>query len=114
MKPLESGRLRHRIDIQQKVQTQDPYSGALIVTWADFAASIAAAINPVSAKELMAGQQTHSQLTTRFVIRYRPGVDSNMRVLHNGTVYEIDGVIPDPDSGLEWITLACSSGVSDG
>lgn len=114
MNSLQAGRLRHRIDIQQKVETQDPDSGALIVTWVTFAASVAAAINPVSAKELMAGQQTHSQLTTRFIIRYRSGVDSNMRVLHSGTVYEVDGVIPDPDSGLEWITLACSSGVSDG
>ncbi|HEM0058926.1 TPA: head-tail adaptor protein, partial [Escherichia coli] len=36
------------------------------------------------------------------------------RVLFRGKLYSIEGILPDPDSGLEYLTLACSEGVKDG
>jgi hypothetical protein len=37
-----------------------------------------------------------------------------MRVNHNGTIYNIHGVLPDKKSGREYLTLACSTGANDG
>ena len=37
-----------------------------------------------------------------------------MRVVHGGKVYNIHGVLPDMRSGLEYLTLPVSEGVSDG
>lgn len=112
---LDAGGLNRRITIQSNVGTQDPNTGEIIPgAWTDWASNIAASVSPVSARELAQSQQTTSELRTRFVIRYRPGVISAMRVVYRGVNYDIQGVIPDPDSNLEWLTLDCSSGVNNG
>lgn len=109
-----AGELRHRITIQNQVQAQDPNTGEITKTWVDLLPNIAASVNPVSARELTQSQQTLSQLSTRFVIRYQDGINASMRVVYKSVYYNIDGVIADNESGLQWITLACSSGVTDG
>jgi head-tail adaptor len=49
------------------------------------------------------------------VIRYRAGVLPTMRILHRGDVYNIQGQpMPDPVSGLEYLTILVSKGVDDG
>jgi len=49
------------------------------------------------------------------VIRYRAGVLPTMRILHRGDVYNIEGPpLPDPDSGLEYLTILVAKGVNDG
>lgn len=113
---MEAGKLRHRVAIQQKVPTQDPDSGEIINTWATVPGwdKVPAAIEPVSAKEFVAGQQVQSQVTTRITIRARPGVLPTMRILHGAKIYNIEGILPDRDSGLDYFTLPVSEGVSDG
>ena len=37
-----------------------------------------------------------------------------MRILHRGKIYNIEGVLPDDESGLQWLTLPYSEGVKDG
>ena len=109
-----AGRLRHRVTIQQPVQAQDPVTGELVQTWTDFAADIAAAIEPLSTREFAAAQQIQSEIVARIVIRYRTGITAEMRVIHNGTVYNIAGVLADKDSGREYLTLPVSTGVNQG
>ena len=48
------------------------------------------------------------------LIRYRDDIASAWRVVHKGCVYNIEGVLPDDNSGLEYLTLPCSQGVNDG
>ncbi|MNP72618.1 Phage head-tail joining protein [compost metagenome] len=49
------------------------------------------------------------------VIRYRPDVLPTMRILHRGDVYDIQGQpMPDPVSGLEYLTILVAKGVNDG
>lgn len=115
---LNAGRLRHRVDIQQRAETQDQNTGAITYQWVDFATKVAAEISPLSAKEFIQSAAEQSQITTKIVMRYRAGVVAKMRVVHivNGvaTYYNIAGVLRDPISGLDWMTLPCSTGVNDG
>lgn len=116
MKLLDIGRLRHRIAIQQRIEVQDSDTGDISFTWetVDGMASVAAEITPLSAREFQAAAATQSNIIGRIVIRYRVGVTAKMRVVHGRKVYSIEGVLPDPESGLEWLTLPVSEGVNQG
>jgi SPP1 family predicted phage head-tail adaptor len=113
---IKAGDLRHRVAIQQRVETQDPTTGDISFTWQTVAGwdKVPAAIKPLSAREFIAAQQTNSEVTGRIVIRYRAGLNAKMRFLHGSTAYNIAGVLPDMDSGLEYITFPVGSGVNEG
>lgn len=110
---MRAGKLRHKVTIQAPGLVQDPVSGEMLPGWTDFA-SAWASIEPLSARDFIAAQANQSEITARIVIRYRPGILPTMRVLHRGKVYAIEGALPDADSGLEYLTLPVSEGVSDG
>jgi SPP1 family predicted phage head-tail adaptor len=111
---LEAGRLRHRVTIQARQNIQDAVTGETVIAWVDAWVDIAAAIEPLSARELIAAQAQQSEVSARITIRPLSGLTAQHRVVHNGDIYNIDGVIPDPDSGQEWVTLPVSKGASDG
>ena len=104
---LKAGNLRHRIALQRKQQTQNPQTGAMVTTWVT-EATVPAAVEPLSAREFVAAQAVQSNVSVRITVRYRPGITSAMRLLHDGKVYNITGVLADKDSGREYLTLPCS------
>lgn len=110
--PLDAGRLRHRVRIEQPVETQDSVSGSIEIEWQEVV-TVWAGIEPVSAKEFVAAQSETSKINTRIFIRYRPDVSANMRIYHlsKDKYYNIEGVLADKESGVEYVTLVCSEGV---
>ena len=52
---MDPGKLRHRITIQRKQQTQNPQTGALLTAWVT-EATVWAAVEPLSAREFIAAQ----------------------------------------------------------
>lgn len=112
MKTFDPGLLRHRVEIQAQVTTEDS-SGEVVQSWSSVA-TVWACIQPMSARETIMGQAMSSDVTTRIIMRYRDDVTASMRILHRGREFNIRGVIPDPVSGLEWLTLPCSQGPSPG
>lgn len=123
--PIDSGRLRHRVRIEQEIDQvdsngdtiQDPNTGAVSKEWIEVA-TVWAAIEPLSAKEFIASQATQSQVVARIVIRQRPGLNAAMRLVHmvngaRGAVYNPAGFLADRDSGMEYLTIPVSTGVSD-
>lgn len=110
---MRAGKLRHRITIQKTGMTQDPVTGEMVTGWTEFAKAWAS-VEPLSVKEFIASEAGQSEVTARITLRHRAGLDSTMRILHRGKVYNIQGVLADPKSGLEYITLPVSEGVNDG
>lgn len=112
---MQAGKLRHRITFQSPGTTQDPVTGEMVQGWATVWDKVPASVEPLSVKDFIAAQATQSQLSACIKIRYRAGVLPSMRILHRGQIYNIEGPpMPDPDSGLEYLTLAVSTGVNDG
>lgn len=111
---LDAGELRHRITIQRPIQSQDPETGQLTTNWAAVATDIAAAIKPLSVREFVAAKAMQSEVTARIVIRYRTGLTAQMRILHGSKIYNPQGWLADPDSGLEYLTAPCSEGANQG
>jgi SPP1 family predicted phage head-tail adaptor len=107
---MKSGDLRHRITLQNPVRTQNTSTGAITLSWEDVV-TVWASIKPLSTREFLAAQAAQSKVVGRIVIRYRAGVDATLRAVHNGKIYNIEGVMADADSGLEYLTLTVSEGV---
>lgn len=109
---FQAGKLRHRVVIQKPVETQETDMGAMDVVWQNVA-TVWASIEPISVREFIAAQVETSKVTTRIVIRYRPDVTAKMRLYHaaKDAYYNIEGILSDKNSGLEYMTLPCSEGV---
>lgn len=112
---MQAGKLRHLVEIQHKITPRDPVTGNFLApAWVVFA-KVWAAVEDLSARDLVAAKAGQSQVTGRVVIRYRPGVLPTMRVVHRGELYSIEGPpLADKKSGLEYLTLLVSKGVKDG
>lgn len=112
--PLSAGRLRHRIDIEQQEQVQDPDTGQLVVSWVPVWQNVPAAVEPLSVREFIAAKGVQSEVSVRVVIRHRDGLNASMRIRHKGQILNPAGFLADPTYGLEFITIPCSAGVNDG
>jgi SPP1 family predicted phage head-tail adaptor len=113
---FDAGRLRHRIDIQEKKSRQDGASGAMRVKWRTVFADVPAEIVPASVRDFVASQAQQSEIVARITIRFRDGLRNDMRIVHRARnrIYNPADWLADPDSGMEYVTAPCSSGVNDG
>ena len=111
---MRNGQLRHRITIESKITEQDSEYGDQVIERWEVWARVMARVEPLSARDLVAAQGAKSQVTARILTRYREGLNATMRVVYRGTVYSIHGVLPDPKSGREYVTLPVSEGVRNG
>jgi SPP1 family predicted phage head-tail adaptor len=110
---MQAGKLNKRVRLQRPARTQDEDTGGMIDGWEEVRTQFAS-IEPLSANAFIAAQAVQSKVSTRIVLRYRDDITASWRVLHKGRTYNIEGVLPDPDSGTEYITLPCSQGVNNG
>lgn len=108
---IAAGRLRHRVSLQRNEPTQDTTTGELLDNWVEYGKAWAS-VEPLSARDFIAAQAGQSKVTARIVMRCRPGLLPTDRIVHRGTVYTIAGILPDADSGTEYVTVPVSAGVS--
>lgn len=111
---LAAGRLRHRVTIEARDEVKDPRTGAVEYTWAPVFSDVPAAVEPLSGREYIAAQQLQSEVTVRVTMRWRAGLDPKQRIRHGLKIYNPVAFMPDPDSGLEYVTAPCSEGVDGG
>lgn len=103
---LPAGQLRNRVTLQKPETIVSGY-GERTRSWADVC-TVWADFHPLSVREFIAQSGPQSRVSARVVIRYRDDVDATMRLVHRGKTYNIAGVLPDPDSGREYLTLPVS------
>lgn len=107
---IRVGRLRHRLQLQQPVETRDDYGGA--VKSFTTVATVWGAIEPLSGKEYLAIAQTQNEATVRLIIRYRSSIDESWRVISGGKAYSIQSIINHDERDV-YLTLMCSEGVAE-
>lgn len=115
---MRAGRLRHRLNLQEQVQTQDSLGG-VVITWSTTATAWGA-VEALSGSEAFVADQVQSSLQVRIVIRYGTlisGIDNTWRVedVNTGRTYDIKGVVmPEhrsrPNTVIE---LQCVEGETD-
>lgn len=112
MSGVAAGKLRHRVRIERQTTTLDSF-GQQSTGWT-LVATVWAAVEPLSAREMIAASQVQSSVTARITIRYMAGLLASDRIVFRGKTYNIAGVLPDAESGLEHITLPVSEGTNAG
>ncbi len=110
---MQAGKLRYRVSFQEPVKTQNPLTGATVNSWQEIQ-KLWADVVPLSAREFIAAQATQAEITTRITIRFRSDITSKHRIVYGNKIFNIEGVLPDPESGRDYLTLPCSEGVNDG
>lgn len=114
---MRAGRLRHWLTFEKKVTELDS-EGAKVEYWMDafvLNSRMPCEVVDLSGRELIAAPAVRSSVTTRIRTRYRPGFEAAMRArAPNGTIYNIEAVILDPDSRQSWVTMPASSGLNEG
>lgn len=121
-----AGKLRHRVRIDRFADNvdsngdviQDPNTGEVSRSW-QAVDTVWAAIEPLSAREFIQSAAGQSEITARLVIRFRSDVLATDRLVHMvngmaGKIYNPAGFLADKESGLEYLTMPCTEGVSDG
>ncbi len=111
---VQAGRFRHRVTIQKKTVGRDS-AGGVTESWSNFAKNVPAAIDYVAGNgEPVSSQQITSKTNAEISIRWRPGIDSTMRVLHSGDMFNVEDVVRDSETGRKIITLVCVQRDADG
>lgn len=105
-------RLRHRVTIEQVMETRDA-DGGVVTAWAALHSKVPAEIVPLSGREFVAAQAAQAGVTARMTIRYVTGITPKMRVVHGADIYNIEAVLPDPTLRRH-LTLMVSTGVNNG
>lgn len=109
---MRTGTLRHWITLQSLLTTQDE-TGAPSTEWADVA-SMWADVRFLNGLETVRADAPIAVAKASIRIHYRAGVAANMRVLHDGLVFDIKSP-PLPDStGRLYLDLACEQGANLG
>jgi SPP1 family predicted phage head-tail adaptor len=109
---LAAGKLRHRVWLESQQPVTNSF-GETEIQWVPFAQTWAA-IEPLSAREYLQAEAMQSNVSARITLRWRPALKASMRIVHNGTVYNPAGILADPVSGQEYVTIPCSTGVNEG
>lgn len=106
---LAAGKLRHKVELQQPVVTQDA-EGLNTTVWQTIATPWAEIVDS-SAREFIAAAAEQSEVRGKITIRYRQDVDATMRIQYRGLTYQILGVLHDPVSMYEYMVLPVGEGV---
>ena len=108
------GKYRHRIEIQQKVESQGS-SGEPIHTWQTVSGleSVPAEILSGLGKESESSSVKRGQKSARISFRWTDGITEEMRIIHNNIAYDIAAIDYDA-TGRREIRLSCISGLTDG
>lgn len=103
---MKAGQLDQRVTVERFTATYDEL-GQPIETWAPLF-SCWAAVEPLTGREYLAAAAAVSEVTAKIRMRFRPWMTSQDRVIHEGTVYQIESVI-DVRSANRELVLMCKA-----
>ena len=102
---MNIGDLKHRVDIIAQTRVADGMGG-FTMTDSTIASSVAAAIWPVSANEIVQAQAPVMIVTHRIRIRYRSVMRASWRIKFGNRYFNIVSII-DPNMDHRWLDLLC-------
>ena len=115
MGKINAGSLSRRITIQKRAAGSNAFNQPSLV-WEDYV-RVYANLKVMSGSgyannEFATAGAEINRTTFSFMIRYRKDITPDMRVVYEGNIYEIRGILPDLDR-REFVYLACAHGASE-
>ena len=106
---MRASQLRNRIKVYKPTTGRSPTGAVFAQKW-EHILTLWANFEPLSVKDVISSQVAGSSLSARCVIRYRSDINGDMRVEHQGRMYQIDGEpLADKVSDKEYLTLVLSA-----
>ncbi|WP_444942716.1 phage head closure protein [Microbulbifer sp. ZKSA006] len=102
------GRLRYRVTLQKPVQVRNSESGEIEESWTDID-TVWASFEALSAGEFIRSSAESSELVGKMEILKRSDIDTGCRVLWDGSIYDISGILPNLEQGR--LLLMVNTGV---
>jgi len=99
---MHIGDLKHSVTLQYSTRVADGMGG-FPTTWND-AATVYAAIWPVSAKETVQAMGVAMTITHRIRMRYRANIRSSWRIKYGNKYYNIVSII-NPNTDKKWLDI---------
>ena len=99
---MHIGDLKHSVTLQYSTRVADGMGG-FATTWND-AATVYAAIWPISAKEAVQSMGVAMTITHRIRMRYRANIRSSWRIKHGNRYYNIVSII-NPNMERKWLDI---------
>lgn len=100
---MQAASLKNRVTIQSPSTSVDSV-GQPLTTWTDTAYLWASIRNINGISSIKSGADT-SIVKASIRLRYKPGINAGMRVLHGTDVYDIQAVLP--DDNRVFVDLVC-------
>jgi head-tail adaptor len=117
---IKSGKYRHRVHIQERIDAQHPTTGVVTQTWETFGLDSDHPLDNVPAEILTGpGREMHAagtklaETTARINMRWFPGLREDMRILWLDSVYDIVSIEMDATARREY-RIRVRDGASDG
>jgi SPP1 family predicted phage head-tail adaptor len=101
---INASELRHRVTFQRTKQTEDT-AGGFTESWIDIA-SVWAKIEPVKSYERFVAMQTETHVSHKITIRYNKDVTTAKRMLFDGRVFDITGVVNVNEDNIAMVITA--------
>lgn len=115
-----ANRLRHRVAIQELVETQDSNTGAVTRAWENVWLDSNTELDAVPAevltgpgREFVQSGATQGEIAARINLRWFPGLTQKMRIVWDTNIFNILSIEVDLTARREY-RLKCAAGVSDG
>lgn len=108
---MDIGKLKHRITIQEQKYIGQGPTGEVIYEWVTVAITWAQ-VQGISGREFMAAQTEQAGTTWKIIMRYIPGLKSYYRILLDGSIFNIKGILPNNNKTM--ITVMAETGVNNG
>lgn len=115
-----ANRLRHRVAVQELVETQNSTTGAVTRAWENVLLDSSTELDAVPAevltgpgREFVQSGSTQNEIAARINLRWFPGLTQKMRIVWDGNIYNIQSIETDVTARREY-RLKCIAGVSDG
>lgn len=112
---MRAGELRHRINIDQPVTSQDE-TGEEIVTFTEMG-TVWGAIEPLNGREALIANQLNAEIDTRIRVRWSPLTDqitAKWRLRHRDTVFNIKQPPAQVNMEQREIHIICETGLNNG
>lgn len=78
---MKGGKLRHRVTIQEPVETQNDY-GEPEIRWQNVATAVQVSIEPLRGREYFTARQEVADVTVRIEMRYRSDISVKQKIVH--------------------------------
>jgi SPP1 family predicted phage head-tail adaptor len=111
---MNPGTKRHMIVVQSKTLSPTPDSyGGPVYTWSDYV-TVWAEEWPLKGRDIIAAQSVNSEITTRFVTRYIPGITGSMRIVYKSQYYDIIGDPINTEGQDRELQIMAKRGINEG